>query len=121
MHSTAKLKLECESTVLNSGFLKRNALVESILRGRGSRHESANLTFTLHTVSDTVKGCLKTLIQAHCPYLCGLRRAFALHMLLVATNCYVSLHLLTNLHSPATCQVFRFVLTAVRCLGRRVP
>jgi len=42
MHSTAKLKFECESTVLNSGFLKRKILVESNLRGHGSQHESPN-------------------------------------------------------------------------------
>lgn len=74
--------------------------MESSLIGLGSQHESANLTFTLHTVSDTVKGYMKTLIQAHCSYFCGLRRAFASHILLVAANCYVSLHLLTHLHSP---------------------
>jgi hypothetical protein len=33
MHITAKLKFECESTVLKSGFLKRKILVESNLRG----------------------------------------------------------------------------------------
>lgn len=116
--SNTKYELECEITVLNSGLLKRKVLVKSNLRGYGSQHESANLTFTLHTDSDTVKGYLKTLVQAHCSYFCELSRTFDLHLLNVVTNCYVSLNLLTHLHSLARCQVFRFMLATIRCLGR---
>ena len=62
MQSIAELKFECEITVLNSGFLRGKILEESNLRGYGSQHKSASLTFTLHAVSNTVNGYLKTLV-----------------------------------------------------------